>query len=74
MIKSITIVGSGRWAKQYIVTLLENKLTKKIIVISKTNISKIKSWVSNNKLQKHITIKAVRTGPLGANITYEASR
>ena len=27
MIKSITIVGSGRWAKQYIVTLLENKLT-----------------------------------------------
>ena len=57
MIKSVTIVGSGRWAKQYIVTLLENKLTKKIIVISKTNISRIKSWVFNHNLQKYITVK-----------------
>ena len=57
MIKSISIIGSGRWAKQYIFTLLKNKLTNKIILITKKNTLRIKSWLLNNNLQKKITIK-----------------
>ena len=57
MIKSVTIIGSGRWSKQYISTLLRNKLAKKIVLISKKNLIGIKKWTINNKFQKYISIK-----------------
>ena len=57
MIKSITIIGSGRWSKQYILTLLRNKLAKKIEIISKRNLIGIKKWTIKKKFQKYVSVK-----------------
>ena len=57
MIKSITIIGSGRWSKQYILTLLRNKLAKKIVIISKRNLIGIKKWTIKKKFQKYVSVK-----------------
>ena len=57
MIKSVTIIGSGRWSKQYISTLLRNKLAKKIVIISKRNLIGIKKWTIKKKFQKYVSVK-----------------
>ena len=49
MIKSVTIIGSGRWSKQYISTLLRNKLAELQDMAENLNISIIKKVNGNSK-------------------------